>query len=80
MNDLKQMLVPAPTPTQILCIRESVSMSQTQAATAVGVTLRTWQNWESGLNVINPACWAVFLLTIGQHPDYNLFANKKPSN
>ena len=40
--------MPSPAPSEILAARKAAGLTQTQAATLVGVTLRAWQSWEAG--------------------------------
>lgn len=49
-----------PEPTKIRQLRESLGLSQTQAAELVYSTLRSWQNWEGGQVGMHPAIWAWF--------------------
>lgn len=51
---------PTPTPEQIRAAREGAGLTQTDAGDLVFSTLRTWQNWESGIRPMSPAMWALF--------------------
>lgn len=50
------------TPKQILELRESLGLTQTEAGERVGVTQRTWSNWETG--AIVPSVQSVMLLRL----------------
>ena len=54
----------SPTPDQIRQARELAGLSQTQAAALVHAGLRSWQHWEAGDRVMNPAIWELFLIKI----------------
>lgn len=41
---------PSPTPAEIKSARIAAGKTQSEAAQIVGVTLRAWQNWESGIS------------------------------
>lgn len=54
-----------PTPALIKSTREAARLSQSEAATLVHATRRTWQNWESPEGSGNhrpmpPAAWELF--------------------
>ena len=49
-----------PSPAEIKAAREALGLTQTQAAAAVYVPLRTWQRWESGDAPMHPAFWELF--------------------
>lgn len=54
-----------PTPIEIKAARVAARLSQSEAATLVHATRRTWQNWESpegsgNHRAIDPAAWELF--------------------
>lgn len=49
-----------PTPDEIRALRESLGLSQTEAAEIAFSTLRSWQNWEAGAARMHPAIWMWF--------------------
>lgn len=51
----------APSGDEIRKARERAALSQTAAADLLGVSLRTWQNWEADVHQMRPAFWRVFL-------------------
>ena len=56
-----------PTPAQVKAFRRGASLTQTQAATLVHVSCRTWQQWEAEERVkshrtMHPAFWELFTL------------------
>lgn len=68
-----------PTPDMIRSARLAAGHSQTGAGEAVGVSLRTWQNWESlpaggNARAMPVAAWELYLLRTGQHPTHRLVA------
>ncbi|KDB50536.1 hypothetical protein X805_38700 [Sphaerotilus natans subsp. natans DSM 6575] len=36
----------------------------------------TWDDWESGRRVMEPALWELYLLKTGQHPTHRLVAGE----
>lgn len=46
-----------PDPQTIRECRQAHGLTQEQAAELVWSTLRTWQNWEAGINKMHPAIW-----------------------
>ena len=67
-----RLLVPAPTPQELLTARAKTGLTQVDAAKMAGLSWRGWQNAEAGLNVMRPAAWVMFLLATGQHPTFEL--------
>lgn len=53
-----------PTPEQIKYARAEAGITQTQAATLIHASLRTWQQWEAGDREMHPAFWELFCLKI----------------
>ncbi|MES2662275.1 MAG: helix-turn-helix domain-containing protein [Pseudomonadota bacterium] len=53
-----------PTPLQIKSLRESVGLTQKQAAELLDATERTWRRWESDSDSINipKSKWELFLM------------------
>ncbi|MHB8915868.1 MAG: helix-turn-helix domain-containing protein [Thiobacillus sp.] len=58
MNNIK-------TGADLKALRQSVGLSQQASANLVHVTLRAWQNWESGERPINPTALELFMLKSG---------------
>ena len=50
----------SPTPAQLKKLREKSGLTQSDAASLLYVSLRTWQNWEAGTHEMHPAHWEVF--------------------
>lgn len=50
----------SPTPAQLKKLREKCGLTQSDAASILHVSLRTWQNWEAGKYEMFPAFWQVF--------------------
>lgn len=70
--------VPEPTPAAIRQAREAAGHSQEQAAHLVGMAGRlSWWRLESGAP-IDPARWALYLLSTGQHPAAAARARRRP--
>ena len=51
---------PTPSPVVIRRKREAGGLTQLQAADTVGVSLQSWQRYESGEHAPNAAVWALF--------------------
>ena len=51
-----------PEPTDIRAARELAKLTQTQAATLIHSTLRTWQQWEAGDRRMHHGLFELFLL------------------
>lgn len=51
----------APTHAQIRAARVSAGLTQTEAAGVCQSSLRTWSNWERGVQQMHPIFWAWFL-------------------
>lgn len=54
-----------PAPESIKSARESAGLSQTEAATLVYSSLRSWQQWEAGDNRMHLGLWELFRIKIG---------------
>lgn len=54
---IKQTIVP---PLAVLTARQSVGMTQTQAALVIGATRSSWQSWEYGKRVMPAAKFLLF--------------------
>jgi DNA-binding transcriptional regulator YiaG len=50
----------APKPARIRELRTAAELSQSDAAGMLGVSLRTWQNWEAGTHCMHPIFWDDF--------------------
>jgi DNA-binding XRE family transcriptional regulator len=58
-----------PTPEMIRAAREAAGLSQTEAATLVGLNrYQTWAAAERGVQAIDNIRWQWFLAETGQHP------------
>jgi DNA-binding transcriptional regulator YiaG len=58
-----------PEPSEIRCMRNEAGLTQTQAATLVCSTLRTWQDWEAGIARMHPGLWELFCLKVKARSD-----------
>ena len=54
------------TPDQLKSIRKTAGLTQPEAANLVGVTVRTFQRWESGTSRIQPAAAKILFLLSSQ--------------
>lgn len=50
------------TPRAIIMARIAAGLTQTGAAKLVGVTMRSWQNWEAGKHVMPQGLWELFAI------------------
>ena len=57
-----------PTADQIKEKRAKLRLTQAQAAAVVGISQRTWQQYELGLRLMNPEYWAVFTKNAKRSP------------
>jgi DNA-binding transcriptional regulator YiaG len=57
-----------PTTHEILSARLAAGQNQTDAAAEIGMSLRAWQQWESGDRGMSPQLWSMYLLRTHQHP------------
>ncbi|QXW20370.1 XRE family transcriptional regulator (plasmid) [Comamonas aquatica] len=55
----------APSPSQIIAVREGMGLTQSEAASLVHSVLRSWQQWEAGDRKMKPAVWELFCLKCG---------------
>lgn len=55
-----------PTPDAITTARQRAGHTQAQAAAAVGVTARAWQQYESGDRAMPSSAWWLYLLRVGR--------------
>lgn len=63
------LLLPEPTPGEIIEARQRAGHTQAQAAQVVGLgSNMRWSEYERGARVPDTARWALYLLTTGQHP------------
>lgn len=53
-----------PKPAEIRAAREAAGLTQTEAGALLYVTLRGWQQWESGERSMHPAFWELFRLKV----------------
>jgi len=54
-----------PTPTEIKAWRESVRLTQAQAAALIGYSVQAWEHWEQGRRPMRPV---LFDLAQSKHP------------
>lgn len=54
-----------PSPTDICTAREATGLTQTQAATLIHSSLRTWQQWEAGDRRMHAGLWELFRIKAG---------------
>jgi DNA-binding transcriptional regulator YiaG len=59
-------MIDQPTTATIATTRHQSGHTQVQAAAAVGVSVRTWQDWELGQSAIPLAAWWLYLLRVGR--------------
>lgn len=62
----------APTPQQIRAARESLGLTQTQAAELIGRSLRVWQAYEAGSREIDPLMWTAWKIRAGLEPPQSI--------
>lgn len=67
------LILPAPTPDELLEARQAAGLSQQAAADLTGLSTRQhWWKLEEGKRPMSARSWALFLLATGQHPAYVL--------
>lgn len=54
-----------PTPAEIIDARQSVGLTQTQAAELIDKKLRQWQYYETGGSMLDPILWQVWRIRAG---------------
>lgn len=59
-------MIPDTTPDAIATARQRAGHTQAQAAAAVGVTARAWQQYESGDRSMPSSAWWLYLLRVGR--------------
>jgi len=68
---IASLLPPKPTPAEVRAARLASGLSQPKMAELLGLAShRTIQAWEAGQNPVTAGLWALFLLTVGQHPSH----------
>jgi len=60
----KKSAVVNPTPEEIANARNSVVLTQTEAARLIHAALISWQQWEAGARKMHPAFWELFKVKI----------------
>ncbi|MBB5215029.1 helix-turn-helix domain-containing protein [Parapusillimonas granuli] len=58
----------SPPPEAIRHARQAASLTQTEAARTVSVSMRAWQQWESGERAMPPGLFELFMLKTRQWP------------
>ena len=53
---------PSPTPGEVKAARLEAGLSQPAAGALIYCSFRTWQEWESGKNIMHPALWELWRL------------------
>jgi putative transcriptional regulator len=53
-----------PSPEEIIELRHTYDLTQSEAAALVYSGLRTWQDWESGERRMHPAIWELFCIKV----------------
>ena len=64
MSTKKSSHYQSPSPQEIKAARKLAKLTQPQAAALVFCSHRTWQEWESGKNMMSQCHWQFFLLKI----------------
>jgi len=57
-----------PSPEAVRRARQAVGLTQTEAARTVSVSMRAWQQWESGERAMQPGLFELFMLKTRQWP------------
>lgn len=68
------MTIAPPRPDVIRALRDSIGLTQAQAASLVYCTERGWQDWEGEKRRMHPAIWHLFRIKIDllkERPDLN---------
>jgi len=69
----ENLLIDPPAPEEIKTLRESLGLTQSQAAYTVGITDRAlWAKYESGIKTPSKFTWTTFLLLTKKHPIFTL--------
>lgn len=53
---------------EIIASRESLGLTQTQAAALIDLKLRMWQRYEAGASFMSPLMWQVWRIRAGLDP------------
>jgi hypothetical protein len=62
--------LPEPTPDAIRHARTAAGQSQAAAAASMGLGgVMIWSKYERGIHSMTPAVWALYLLSVGLHPN-----------
>lgn len=72
-----------PTPDQIRAERQSLGLTQTQAADLVHAHRQSWAKWERPAGdpehrAMPLASWELYLIKSGRHPDFEALQNRRP--
>lgn len=58
-----------PAQENIRALRKAEGLTQTDAATLIHSSLRTWQDWEAGVTRMHPGLWELFKIKASKcHP------------
>lgn len=69
----KALLLEVPEPDFIREFRESLSITQTEAAKIAGLNDRAlWNKYERGERAPSKHTWTLFCLAVGKHPSFKL--------
>ena len=58
----------APTPEEVRAARSAARMTQTEAAETVHMSMRAWQQWESGERTMPQGLFELFMIKTAQWP------------
>ena len=72
-NLSKERLLEVPDPAFIKEFRESLDITQTEAAKLAGITDKSlWNKYETGVRSPSKHSWTLFCLMVGKHPRFKL--------
>lgn len=56
--------ISSPASEDIKLARKAAKMTQSQAASLIHSTMRTWQDWEAGIAKMHPGLWELFQMKV----------------